>query len=73
MVMLANPGQGLMLLMMYFVYHSCEFALQYWFFKIISSAYDYFKLKRSSPTGGIIYLPQSQQVYIAVPKENPEP
>uniref|UniRef100_A0A914WNA0 DUF7027 domain-containing protein n=1 Tax=Plectus sambesii TaxID=2011161 RepID=A0A914WNA0_9BILA len=72
-MMLVNPGQGLVVLMVCFVYYLCPFALQYWFFNIINNIYGYFKLQRSSPTGDIIYIPQSQQVYVAVPKENPEP
>uniref|UniRef100_A0A914WS71 DUF7027 domain-containing protein n=1 Tax=Plectus sambesii TaxID=2011161 RepID=A0A914WS71_9BILA len=72
-IMFQSFAGGLITLLMCSAYYSCEFALQYWLFNIIQNSYDYFKHKRSSPTGGIIYIPQSQQVYIAVPKENPEP
>uniref|UniRef100_A0A914WEQ7 DUF7027 domain-containing protein n=1 Tax=Plectus sambesii TaxID=2011161 RepID=A0A914WEQ7_9BILA len=41
------------------------FALQLWFFSILKNAYYYLKYRRSSPTGRIMHVLQSEQVYIA--------
>lgn len=39
-------------------------ALQYWFFIIMKSAYDYIKEKRLGPTNGVIVVHRTEQVYI---------
>uniref|UniRef100_A0A914WM40 Lysosomal-associated transmembrane protein 4B n=1 Tax=Plectus sambesii TaxID=2011161 RepID=A0A914WM40_9BILA len=57
----------------FFVICVCSFVLQCWFFLIFYNAYHHIKYMRSSSTDGIVHNQQSEQVYIAVPKENPEP
>uniref|UniRef100_A0A914WNL8 DUF7027 domain-containing protein n=1 Tax=Plectus sambesii TaxID=2011161 RepID=A0A914WNL8_9BILA len=61
------------LVFIFFFICACWFALQCWFFKIYKNAYDYIVLKRLSLIGGLIYIQQSDRVYVAVRKENPEP
>uniref|UniRef100_A0A914UMJ7 DUF7027 domain-containing protein n=1 Tax=Plectus sambesii TaxID=2011161 RepID=A0A914UMJ7_9BILA len=61
------------LMFIFFFICACWFALQCWFCKIYKNAYNYIKLKRLSLTGGLIYIQQSDRVYVAVRKENPEP
>uniref|UniRef100_A0A914VKV5 Lysosomal-associated transmembrane protein 4B n=1 Tax=Plectus sambesii TaxID=2011161 RepID=A0A914VKV5_9BILA len=55
------------------IYGICAVLLQYWFFAIFGNAYSHIKHKSRSPTGGNKYIQQLEQVYIAIPKDNPEP
>uniref|UniRef100_A0A914WG56 Lysosomal-associated transmembrane protein 4A n=1 Tax=Plectus sambesii TaxID=2011161 RepID=A0A914WG56_9BILA len=68
-----NLKKAMVLLFFYLLPSGGALMLQYWFFSIIESAYDYIKHKCLSSKGNITYIQQSEQVYIAVPKENPEP
>uniref|UniRef100_A0A914UM22 DUF7027 domain-containing protein n=1 Tax=Plectus sambesii TaxID=2011161 RepID=A0A914UM22_9BILA len=57
----------------FYAIHVCSFVLQCWFFKVVNTAYYYIEYMRSSSTGVNVHIQQSEQGYVAVPKENPEP
>uniref|UniRef100_A0A914VJ51 DUF7027 domain-containing protein n=1 Tax=Plectus sambesii TaxID=2011161 RepID=A0A914VJ51_9BILA len=68
-----QSGEDGMLMIWVSIICCCLFVLEYWFISVVSKAYHYIEQKRLSSKGGITHVQQSEQEYIAVPKENPEP